>query len=321
MTQLADGVELGTTTASGATDIAGLSLSAGYVHLTDWFTVGATAPVADHFEYELLDTNRKILSREVGYMSANASGVVNIKRERCIYNFTGGSGSLLLNNPSLPTLVNGTQYYVQITGSAFAGYPSPSNVRSTGSAKRIICNAAMVHKSGGTNKSLVANTVYSNRFLLKPTSIPILGCQFGFSSAGATATKARMALSAMNPDGTLGRLLFETADITGFGTTGEKETAWSTTGRILPPGEYIIHIITDGTLAVIANPGDASLFDHGPNSLGCVYNSYQAVPCVSSVSATTFAGWTTFAGIGFADANLSWSGAGLDTVCQLNLMG
>jgi len=242
---LANGIKQ--TSATTGTGNLVLAAVAGMPKFSDVF--GLNAP----FSYTLVDSNGLFIEAGIGYLS----DATTLVRPRVTATFIGGA-----YNGASPSAANlaGTTTIIGTPHAATLESMLPTVDKVSASVARYVQSAG--RNMNQTTVSLAALRVYYIPFLLK-TGSPIVSLMLSVGTAAAAGSTARLGIYAMTENGYPGQLLATTGALD-VATTGQKVGTLATPVN-LPPGWYVVAVVSDGSPTVnAATTGGSNVMGGNP---------------------------------------------------------
>lgn len=223
-----------TTTASGTTEIAGLTAITGFPEFADGFID------TQMVRYTILDANDKPLAEEIGEFVSSTNKLTRHTALRTWVSDTTFDAS----SPSKITLTNGVEYHIECASGATAFSPAMHNMDATSSGvSRFYLSPHYLLRSGDS-KTLSAGTVYYMPFLLNADmTINTLACYLNTAAASSTV---KIGIYSINQNGYIGKKLLETTSTIDTSSGAGAAKSGACTATHLPAGWYAIAIIANG---------------------------------------------------------------------------
>lgn len=239
-----------TATASGTTEIAGLTAVTGYPEFADGFVDKQLC------RYTILDSTGKPLAEEIGEF---VSGTNKITRHTALRTWVSDT-TFDSSAPSKITLSSGTTYQIECSAGATAFSPVIHNIDATSSSVSRFYISPHYPLRAGDSKTLSAGTCYYMPFLLSADmTVNSLGVYLATAAASSTI---KIGVMTCNQNGYIGSKILETTSTIDTSTGGGSVKSGACTATHLPAGWYAV--------AVIANGGNPTVKAYTANYGGCI---------------------------------------------------
>lgn len=228
-----------TATATGTTEIAGLTAITGYPEFADGFVDKQIC------RYTILDSTGKPLAEELGEFVSASNKITRHTALRTWVSDTTFDSS----TPSKITLSSGTTYQIECSAGATAFSPVIHNIDATSSSiSRFYLSPHYLLRSGDI-KTLSAGTCYYIPFLLgADMTINSLGVYLQTAAASSTI---KIGMYSCNQNGYIGAKLLETTSTIDTSTGSASVKSGACTATHLPAGWYAAGIISNGGNPVV----------------------------------------------------------------------
>jgi hypothetical protein len=252
------------TTSTGGTGNLTLAAVTGYPKVSDAFPIGLP------LSYVLLDSGGLFLEAGIGYL---VDSVTLVRAKVCT---TFVAGVYNATNPTPVTLAGTTTVDVSPHASTLESM-LPTVDKVSASVARYIQSAG--RNMNQTTVGLSTLRVYYIPFLLKAAS-PVISLMLSVGTAAVAGSTARLGIYAMTESGYPGQLLATTGALD-VATTGQKVGTLATP-LSLPPGWYVLAVVSDGSPTVTAaTTGGSNMIGGNPfgytGTLAIIDMRYESV--------------------------------------------